>query len=116
MTVVGNAMDGQLPLSLQIYKAHTDWNKLRHEYDILDGMKDVLKARKIEERVETQTGLSFSRAEGQIRASEWYEEYLGECADAKRKMLDAQAKHAYLVNLSLEQRDEGYHERFTARL
>ena len=105
-------MDNQLPLSLQIYKAHTDWNKLRNEYDIIDGMKDVLKARRVLEF----TGMAVSKAENMVKASEWYRLYIGECADAKRKMLDAQAKHAYLVNLALEQRDEGFNERFAAKL
>ena len=107
-------MDNQLPLSLQIYKAHTDWNKLRHEFDIMDSMCDVLLRRKILE--EAETSRSFARAEATAKASTWHEEYLSEWADAKRKMLDAQAKHAYLVNLALEQRDEGFNERFAAKL
>ena len=108
-------MDNQLPLSLQIYMAHTDWNKLRHEYDVLDGMRDVLRSRKVIEQ-HGDGSISISKAETQVKASLWYEEYTASCADAKRKMLDAQAKHAYLVNLALEQRDEGFNERFAAKL
>ena len=107
-------MDNQLPLSLQIYKAHTDWNKLRHEYDVLDGMREAIKAQKVLDLVAEK--MPVSRAEVEVKGSGWYEDYITEWAGAKRKMLDAQAKHAYLVNLALEQRDEGFNERFAAKL
>ena len=108
-------LDNQLPLSLQIYKAHTDWNKLRHDYDVLDGMREILRERDVLVTIEAG-GASVSKANAIVRASLRYEDYMNQCADAKRKMLDAQAKHAYLVNLALEQRDEGFNERFTAKL
>ena len=106
--------DNQLPLSLQIYKAHTDWNKLRHEYDTIDSMLDVLKARKVLEFV--HDGVAVSKAENLVRGSDWHQDYLTDWAATKRRMLDAQAKHAYLVNMALEQRDEGFNERFAAKL
>ena len=115
MTVVGYAMDNQLPLSLQIYKAHTDWNKLRHEYDVLEGMRDVLRAQKVLEE-HNDGEIAISKAEVLVKASEWYGDYIRQCASSKRLMLDAQAKHAYLVNLALEQRDDGFQERFAAKL
>lgn len=107
--------DNQLPLSLQIYKAHTDWNNLRHDFDLLDGMRDVLRAQKVLE-AHNDGEISISKAETLVKASEWYADYIRQCTFAKRKMLDAQAKHAYLVNLALEQREDGFNERFAAKL
>ena len=107
-------VDGTLPLSLQIYKAHVEWNKLRHEFDLLDGMHDVLKAQKVTEFV--NDGKPVSRAENIVKGSAWNEEYVKGWARARHLMLDAQAKHAYLVNLAQEQRDDQFHERFQAKL
>lgn len=109
-----NSLRPDIPLSLQIYKAHTEWNRLRQDYDILDGMYEVLKAREVEKGI--KDGMAISRAEHWAKASEWNEAYRADMSQAKHAMLDAQAKHAYLVNLAQEQRDEGFNERFQARL
>ena len=103
-----------IPLSIQILEAHLKWNKLRHEYDILAGLSDILRDRQVlETAVE---GCSISRAQVTVKASSEHENYMRQVAQAKHIMLDAQAKHTYLVNLALEQREEGFHERFQARL
>ena len=103
-----------IPLSIQIYEAHHEWNVKEREFDAIDSQMEVLRARKVlEYAVE---GCSVTRAENTMKASEWNEEYQRGWVVAKYEKAEAKAKHAYLVNLAQEQRDEGFNERFAAKL
>ena len=100
-----------LPLSLQIYKADTEWGEARNKYRVLESQYKPLRA----QRILALTGSVAARTL-EVEASDWHRDYLTERDEAEKVSHLAKAKYNYLVELAKEQRDEGYHERVTARL
>ena len=107
-------VSGTLPLSLQIYQAQIKWADKEREFDAIDSQAEVLRERRVCELVDS--GKAISRAVSIVKASEWWESYQRGWVIARHEKNLAKAKHAYLVNLAQEQRDEGFNERIAAKL
>ena len=90
-----------ISLSIQILQAHYKWNKLRHDFDIMESMYEVLKAREVEAGI--KSGLAVTRSEVTVKGSDWNMKYRLDMNAAKKAMFDAQAAHAYLIALAQEQ-------------
>lgn len=102
------------PLSEQIREAHHEWATAQRDYDILEGMRTVLRDRKINMLMEQK--VSEAKAKRQVEGSEWYESYIRNVIEAKYTALDARGKWEYLQNLAREEREAGYQERMMAKI
>ena len=103
------------PLDDQIYAAHIEWNNRTYDYDRLESMRKAVHAHWILEKVKEEKK-AVSRATLEVEDSKESKDYMRERDDAKRAAADAKAKYEYLCNLSVTQRNEGYRERFHAKL
>ena len=106
----------ELPLSLQIYKAFEEWNLKHREFRIIDTQRGPLFSQRVIELLEDGKVKSVARGEREVEASERWLTYLNGLVEAEYQANQAKAKYKYLVDLALEQREENYHERFTAKL
>lgn len=104
------------PLSLQIYKAFEEWNDRHREYRVIETQRSPLFSRRVMELLEDGKVKSVARGEKEVEASAWWLTYLNGLVEAEYQSNQAKAKYRYLVDLALEQREENYHERFTAKL
>ena len=103
-------MNSNLPLSEQIRVAQHEWALAQREYDLLEGMRAVLRDREVNKLMEEQK-LSEARAKLRVIGSEWYESYMRNVVEAKYAALDARGKWEHLNNLAKEERELGYQER-----
>ena len=104
------------PLSLQIYKAFEEWNTEHRKYRIIESQKGPLFSRRVLELLTEGKVKSVARGEREVEASDWWLTYLNGLVEAEYQSSQAKSKYRYLVDLALEQREENYHERFTAKL
>ena len=109
-------ISSELPLSLQIYKAHAEWNDRQHEYRVIETQRGPLFSKRVLELLEEGKVKSVARGEREVEASDWWLTYLNGLVEAEYQSNQAKSKYRYLVDLALEQREESYHERFTAKL
>ena len=109
-------MTSNEPLSQQIHEAFEKWNLRHREYRIIDSQKGPLFSQKLLDLLESGEVKSVARGEREVEASLWWHNYLSGWVEAEYQANQAKAKYRYLVDLALEQREENYHERFTAKL